>query len=352
MLTVASKESSHVLPLLGTPVQLPRHVRLLNLLLFGDGRYPYAVLLCTGLCAGCALYATRNRSGGIVWANIASAAELVVNAVFGYRYCRDRRADELVRELERYGLTARESVQSLSMCARAALAGVAVVFQVQYVVAASRAIVAKNMSIAWAAAELSVLSFNFMQIAVVCAYWAWSNLALYRATRALVAHRLTADDVVGQCASKNVMALLECMRTTSQVFDVNHCVRFITTLVYATALFKVYQEGSSASSFRESQVSWAAALYVTVWLTAAIPGFVTSYFFASVQRKLAAIALERTSAGVQAEVAATALMQRLEACRSVMGMRFAGVPMTVPKAISVGSVIVTLMRYELALGSS
>jgi hypothetical protein len=39
------------------------------------------------------------------------------------------------------------------------------------------------------------------------------------------------------------------------------------------------------------------------------------------------------------EGAATALMQRIEACRSETGMHFAGVPMTVTKAITVGAVL-------------
>ena len=54
---------------------------------------------------------------------------------------------------------------------------------------------------------------------------------------------------------------------------------------------------------------------------------------------VASVTHERTSAGASVEGAATALMQRIEACRSETGMHFAGVPMTVTKAITVGAML-------------
>jgi hypothetical protein len=86
-------------------------------------------------------------------------------------------------------------------------------------------------------------------------------------------------------------------------------------------------------------------------------------FYGKVQQQLAGIAGdegagEQEGGGVgdqgesivllwskEAEVAATALMQRVAAVKGEAGLHFAGVPMTIQKAITVGTAIVYLSQY-------
>ena len=55
----------------------------------------------------------------------------------------------------------------------------------------------------------------------------------------------------------------------------------------------------------------ATTLFLMVWLSAAVPGYVTTVFVGRVQRRLAAAAHEATRGGVQVESAATALIADL-----------------------------------------
>ena len=96
---------------------------------------------------------------------------------------------------------------------------------------------------------------------------------------------------------------------------------------------------------------WVAGImFVVVWSTAAIPAYVSEHYYASVQRKLAAVAHATTiqSTTEPQDVASTALMQRVAAAKSGTGMHFAGVPMSVEKAVSVGTVLFYLTRYAAA----
>jgi hypothetical protein len=104
----------------------------------------------------------------------------------------------------------------------------------------------------------------------------------------------------------------------------------------------------------------AAVLFIIVWLTALAPGYVMSNFYGKLQLKLAGIAGEESGQGsgsvsdqqergvAQSQKTAdvsTTLLQRVAAVKGETGLHFAGVPMTLQKAITVGTLIVYLAQY-------
>jgi hypothetical protein len=312
-------------------------VRLLNLVLFGNGCYRVLAVVLNGLLIAWMVYWAYNSSGAFMWTYIASAAECAVNALFGYRYCRDQRIDLLIRELEDYGVDEHTSTQCLSKFVWWAFVGCAVCYFGPLIVADSIAANDGDVSaIQYALPDIVSSAFTSLQIYYLCACWAWSNWAFYAATKDTVAHGLTADNVANQSAGQKVHNLMECMHWVSGMWAFNHFVRFFTMLVLATAYYEQFVQNEDAEPLHVFVGLAAAGLYLVVWATAAAPGYVTTTFVGRVQRRLGVIAYERSSDNEPVESAVTALMQRLEACRSETGMHFAGVPMTVQKALVVG----------------
>ena len=146
-----------------------------------------------------------------------------------------------------------------------------------------------------------------------------------------------------------MLNLLEGMREISQDWGVNHGVRFVSSLVTACGMIP-WNNHVDPPTISPIQLAndWAGAmlLYFIVWCTAAIPGYATTSFVDAAQRKLAKVAHARPSAGLEVGDTPTQLMHRLAACRAATGMHFAGIPMTVQKAGTIGTVIGWAILYS------
>ena len=326
---------------------LPRHIKLFNLVLFGDGCYrgvPF--LLALALSAWIAYYSSVTDYGitkdiGHL-TSFAIALEACANAYFGYCYCRDKRFDKMLRQLERHGVDAKQNAWCLAVCGWVAFG---------FTVALIAWNVADSLSldVAEAIGAVACWTYGWAQIFYLCALWAWCNWVFCRAANGIVARGITPDSVASQRASKDILQLLEGMREISRDWGVNHGVRFVSSLVTACGMLP-WNKHPNAHPISPIQLAndWAGAmlLYVIVWCTAAIPGYVTTTFVDAVQRKLANVAHARPSPGLEVGDTPTQLMHRLGACRSATGMHFVGIPMTVQKAGTIGTVIGWAILYS------
>jgi len=181
----------------------------------------------------------------------------------------------------------------------------------------------------------------------------WTCHMYLRAAKCVTEQHMSAQDVATGKASETLFALLAHMRATSQVWSLNHMVRFFTSVVLATVYFYYAKDQSvfsAASVFlRVWDYAIASSYYLSVFLTAAFPGYVATRFMGKVQRKLARIAIEDVAVGANVKDTPGKLMHRLADTAPHTGMHFAGTPMTVGKATSFGAIIFWCSTKEFSL---
>jgi hypothetical protein len=138
--------------------------------------------------------------------------------------------------------------------------------------------------------------FNFEYLPVIllfvdlCALWLWSNWIMYHACIKLI-HRVQGRQSIFAIETA-VLKLFQVMRQTSSLWAVNHTVRLVTTTVAATAFLAraQYQAKVGTGSGLQQQTfvlcATGATLYMLVWITAAVPGYVTDKLFNGLLQQL------------------------------------------------------------------
>jgi hypothetical protein len=342
--------------LAGQPgVRLPCIIRVLGLVLFGDGRCWWVPLLLAG--GACAFYLNNllrlNVSGGRLWYNLAVPAEVAANAYFGYRFCRAGCIAQLVRTVAGpHGVSEGDATRALRWCAWIAAGACAAM--IGWVSWLEGSFGAGRHSAGFVATEAAAYTCTFLPMFYLCALWLWTNWLFWRAGRGVVARGITASSVAQQHAGAAVFGLLDEMQAASQVWTGNHAVRAVTTVVMAEAQL---QYGGDHPNYQNFSFTLAAVLFLGVLATAAAPGYVSTCFYEEVQRKLAAVAHhsgdgDGSGSSSCGELSAppskdtpTALMQRIAAASSGAGMHFAGIPMTVGKAVTVAMAVFYVTRF-------
>jgi hypothetical protein len=250
--------------------------------------------------------------------------------------------------------------------------------------------------VAWGGWALCCLSFAFfgvpdslsdvpvslsMSLAIalwfyVCLVWCWMNWVLHTTAQHWVQHRLDADGVLGvggRDVGKELWEILEHMKAVSSVWGTNHAVRLVTSTGVATTLlmtaeYERHCDNAAADSncFKGDALphfATAALLYTLVWLTAAVPGYINDMLFSNIHRKLYTMCPEpdadpadgqlpptpvlpvltrhqRQSHPMTAlEAKTTALMHRAHYLQGREGMHFAFVPMSLARAVTIGTVL-------------
>jgi hypothetical protein len=219
----------------------------------------------------------------------------------------------------------------------------------------------------------------YVQMCYLCILWLWMNWAIHTTAQNWVQHRLDADTVLGvggRDAGKELWEILEQMKEVSSVWAKNHAVRLATTTALATNLlilveYEMHGEGMhgvecekiacETNALRENQLVTSVLLYTLVWLTAAVPGYINDTFFSNLNRKLYTMWPEPDANPAPISVASVlpvitscqhqphqltpleartlALMQRAHYLQGREGMHFAFVPMSLARAITVGTVL-------------
>ena len=273
------------------PLQLPRHVRLLNAVLCARCRYPVVPLLCILALVALSLYMTVTEFGcenvDVVdwWTGISNAAELTANTVFGYYYWRNERVDKMISDLENLGVAPQDSTRRLGLFVWAALFVSTATCTVPSILwyglhtpsEISSLTPSPTPSPVWYAEGCAmpgmINSFLFAQMLHLTACWLWSCHMYRHAAACVVETYFTAQDVAGRKAGQTAFFLLSHMHATSKVWAVNHLVRFFTTVALASAYMHRAQV-----KVKMFDTVWcyvlAAMLSGSAWATAAYPGFV------------------------------------------------------------------------------
>jgi len=337
----------------------PFHVRLLNAILCAQCGLPIVPLALIVAWIAYSLYNTFHESdledADIsvinVWIGVGNPLELAANTFFGFFYWRNQRATELISRLEELGVPAQDSIRSLGrfvwvgqVVSAAVMAGPSIHGRLLTDTINHDP---ENELPAWQLAVSN--SFLYAQMFHLCACWLWSCHAYRRAATCIVEEHISVETVATRAASKTVFGVLAHMHASSKLWAWNHAIRFFTTIALASAY--LYYGQCKKGMF---DIVWSYTIALTlcamVWLTAGYPGLCMKFYYGMVQRKLVEIGNEPVPADPDHSTKDTAsrFMDRLMNAAPYTGLHFAGIPMTLEKALAAGTVIL----WWLSQGSS
>jgi hypothetical protein len=401
-------------PKLDLGISLPAHVKLLHWVLLAQGSRRPRLQLITTYGPGIAWVVLFTALKALDWhtnhqldsvkalvlfGNFVFVLEATVNALFCYEFSQNNQLQRLVT-----WVTAHQSgnipspVESLNKVAWGGWA--AYLFFVglnTWVVMfntckasmwgmAGMAGLESGSGVAITLVQVVLLPFLWALMIYLCLLWLWMNWVIHTAAQCWVQHRLDADGVLGvggRDAGKELWEILAQMKEVSSIWAKNHLVRFVTTTVFATTLQVDAESALSgcgndtvidAELLKAYQLTIAATLYMFVWVTAAVPGYVTDMLFSNLHRKLYTMWPEDTNEQVPPmtsptsvlpvltplqqpqqlqqphslatlEAKATGLMHRAHYLQGREGMHFAFVPMSLARAITVGTVLGYTIAY-------
>ena len=337
---------------------IPQNARTLHALLFADAGHPVAqaaqavlVLAWIGYSLWGAASDLGDGAGDVrvqVMCGLANAAECAINTAFGFSYCGNQHIGELMNHLQPLGVSAQESAASLrkylwvSFAVSAAVMIGPIVF-LRLTPQGRGYLDSAGMGthIAFAVGN----SFQFLQMMHLCACWLWTCTMYRRAALSISEKFMEQEAVASRQATKTVFALLAHMRATSQVWRLNHGARFFASIVLASSYW-TFSYGAKYTGLKVWNGAIALSYFLSVWATAAYPGYVMSSCMGLFQRKLAEVASDDVSTAAADEDTPGGLMHRLTDATPYTGMHFAGAPMTVQKAATVGAVIWWFLSAE------
>jgi hypothetical protein len=374
-------------PELDPNVPLPAHVKLLHWVLFAQGsRWPRLQLITTyGLYFAWqaqiiwdALSVNRSRHNLVsVFGSSLLLLETIVNAFLCYKLCKHNQVQRLIKWAN--SQQSGDITSPISSLRKVAWGGWVVLLLAG--VFYSYVSISDYMVVNWIESAV-MLTFGsvmptlaFGMLFYLCFLWFWMNWVLHTAAQHWVQHRLDADSVLGvggKDAGKELWEILAQMKEVSSMWANNHAARLVTTTGIATAFLILAEyelhgdcgidECGSDEPGIVSQLAVAAMMYTMVWLMAAVPGYITDMLFSNLHRKLYMMRLvpdtnqvdgqiPATSTGLPVlapqqlqpltplEAKATALMQQAHHLQGREGMHFAFVPMSLARAITVGTVL-------------
>jgi hypothetical protein len=355
----------------------PAHVKVLHWLLLAQGsRRPRLQLLITyGPIVGALVYAAVAFM--VPWRSF-FAVEVIVNAFFCNEFCQHNQLQRLIAwAIAHQSENSTSPAKSLQKVAWVGLAA-CIFFAVSYAATNFDWNWNNMLKSSWWLNVAFTLSgcFATSLIFYLCFLWFWMNWILHTTAQHWVQHRLDADSVLGvggRDAGKELWEILGQMKAVSSVWGKNHAVRLVTSIgLAATLLMEAEYELHSSCNNADDDCSkvgtalgfgFAALLYTLVWLTAAVPGYINDMLFSNIHRKLYTMCPEpdtdpadgqlpptsvlpvltrhqRQSHPLTAlEAKTTALMHRAHYLQGREGMHFAFVPMSLARAVTVGTVL-------------
>jgi hypothetical protein len=375
----------HPTSALDQSVPLPAHVKLLHWLLLAQGsRWPRLKLLITyGPGVAAELYYLADFGGFVISAPLlrakvvyfAVAVEIIVNAFFCNEFCQHNQLNRLLA-----WATAHQSENTTPLAGslqKVAWGGWALCLS--FVLFSEGMKLWFNLRELWFDLAVSLsMSLTMALWFYLCLVWCWMNWVLHTTAQHWVQHRLDADGVLGvggRDVGKELWEILEQMKAVSSVWGKNHAVRIVTSTGVATTLLmnaeyerhcdNVGLDSNCMKGLNPEAFNFATAalLYTFVWLMAAVPGYINDMLFSNIHRKLYTMCPEpdadpadgqlpptlvlpvltrhqRQSHPMTAlEAKTTALMHRAHYLQGREGMHFAFVPMSLARAVTVGTVL-------------
>ena len=354
--------------------QLPIALRVFTTCLSGAGRWPAVPIMHAIFMCGYPVYCVvaYRRTGPAMFGNLVLAIENGFNLAYGFSLCRRRVIDRVLAVVFVDDKVARARHHSmLALCGWLTLLIALVQAAVPLVLSTTRGATGAVMLLAhvghgpgfhWL--DLVDAIHNFLSWALIGEFvtlWLWTCNVFDAGSRRLVA-RLTLEHVSSREASRELFLHLERMHAVSRYWAINHVIRFLTSTILACNLLVDVDVTE-----RRDELEWELLVgvavtgffFMSVWLTAAAPALVSETFLGCAMRRLGSLANEpdarsdarpdappddgRTPRGHDTP---TALMQRLASSKDFVGLHFAGVPMTMQKAVSVGTLILLMLHYS------
>jgi hypothetical protein len=377
-------------PIIDMDIQLPTHVKLLHWVLLAQGsRWPLLQLVITyGLGAGwigsfavfqiLEWYADQQNTFDLLIAtsNFIFGLEAIVNAFFCYRFCQHKQLQHLV--IWATAEQRKTAASPLASLEKVAWGGWAALLLLVGLATWDTVVGMKSYPMWYNIPQILLIPLMYGLMFYLCLVWLWTNWVLHNVAQNWVQHRLDADSVLGirdRDAGKELWEILTHMKEVSSTWAINHAVRLITTTSVATTMLMLVErelQGAvsgphyphlptfdMATVEKETyQLTIAGSLYFLVWVTAAVPGYITDMLFSNLQRKLYTMWPEpdmdsltppasvlpvqppqRPQPLTPVEAKATWLMHRAHYLQGREGMHFAFVPMSLARAITVGTVL-------------
>eukprot|EP00966_Prymnesium_polylepis_P095973 2223701-Prymnesium_polylepis.1 len=196
----------------------------------------------------------------------------------------------------------------------------------------------KGFDFCGAVASITAVTYTLAWSRVVwsCLLWLWVVGVMHAAAHRFV-ERITLEDVLTFEIMGEHFELMNKLESVSATWSASHAVRTVTGILTATvnATIMFWEHGSHGTWTYGFQV---CAAYLVVWLTALAPGYLNDRLSKSLILKIATT-VHVASATTRHQLAANTLMQRVKLLEDKTGMHFAGVPMTLGRAFTVGSMI-------------
>jgi hypothetical protein len=351
-------------------LELPAHVRFHQMVLFGSGEYPLipvvVVISYTIYISGLAIFALPSVSGfdsldamnsffGYGYAHSefellnyfqsgSIVLETVANIWFGYNYCKSKNLQKLVAWTTQHSSMPETSI--VSTLSRYLWIGslLNIAFIAQQAVYSHTALqVGMSAVLSTALCHLSML-------------WLWTCATIHANIQECI-RNISPASILSRETGPLLLSHLQRMKLISNYWSTNHAIRLVTSTVFATTDVMMYKQAKYSTSFSGTVKSHlgrhgicylfeAFLLYAIVWMTAAAPGLVSDMFFSKVQCKLAGIAEgigtthdKHDKHDKEIESAATKLMHRVQYLQGRTGMHFVQIPMSMQKAITIGTAL-------------
>jgi hypothetical protein len=140
------------------------------------------------------------------------------------------------------------------------------------------------------------------------------------------------------------------MHTLSNEWFVNHLIRALTGLIIAGSLFATFYVGiiENYSIFVILTYGYIVIVYyMMIWITAVAAGIANDTFFKHILRKYSILYAKLGSPNSVVDKQLTQTMTKLLAIRGLDGMHFAGLVMSIEKALSIGSIIASIALFSI-----
>jgi hypothetical protein len=351
-------------------IVVPLSVRALHTVLFGYGRHDLLVLMLftTGVVLAlqtwfvvedlyglnCSLNKDCDHSkyervksltksdAHLYWSwsllfNSAVIVEAVVNARFGFKFCRDAQLEDLIRWVRR--------VSDQNHWARALrnlkLVG-CIGWSAIFLMGMLRVGQSGNTNMPWSLFLIVVWNdgFGYGIIVYLCALWLWSNWTMHLVGMHVIKQMITQETVLNMEAGSHLEELLNQMKKISRFWAFNHLTRLITTTCIAVAALGRYSIGKGIFF-----MILGGVLFLLVWITAAAPGILSDVLFRRLLQRTTGIAQCQEAYSADERLKCMLLVQNVQALQVCGGMQFAYIPITFQKSVAIGTFLAYLVTY-------
>lgn len=154
-----------------------------------------------------------------------------------------------------------------------------------------------------------------------------------------------------QVIEKTIVKFLHDMKAISNVWYLNHIIRTISGVLIVTEFSIMFYTAYMNSSIYDIFVFGIISIsyYFTIWITAFSTGITNDRFFEFIVHRLSCLYAEHDQENDALDKQISRSISKIVALRTGEGMHFGGVVMTTEKALTVGSVVGSIIVYAIQM---